>query len=302
MDKTKLAPICLFTYNRLHETIQTVEALQANYLAKESEFIIFSDGGKNAEAQKKVDAVRQYLKTITGFKTIEIIESKNNKGLANSIISGVDFVTKKYGKAIVLEDDLVTLPNFLNYMNQALDFYENDKRIISVCGYGLKIARPLAYDSDVYLYGRSSSWGWATWRNRWASIDWEVKDWNEFKNDKKAIRAFNYNGSDMFKMLKSVTEGNAQSWAIRFAYAQFKQKKYSIMPFKSMVSNIGFGSEGTNTKFKFSRFKTEMEDRNKVEFSLKLNIEVNSKIERACYKYHSLPIRIYSRIRYIMGF
>lgn len=297
----KLAPICLFTYNRLDETRQTVEALQANYLAAESELFIFSDGPKNEANQEKVNQVRAYLKTITGFKKVIIFESSENKGLANSIIEGVTKIINQYGKAIVLEDDLIATANFLNYMNSCLDFYEKDERIISVCGYGLKIKKPSHYEADVYLYGRSSSWGWATWQNRWDTIDWNVSDWKTFKNDPKAIEAFNKNGSDMFKMLQSVTEGNANSWAIRFCYSQFKQNKYSVMPFKSKIQNIGFGTNGTNTKFKFSRFVADMDSELKEHFIINKDLIINKKIEKECYKYHSLPIRIYSRIRYIIG-
>jgi len=296
-----LAPICLFTYNRLKETKQTISALQQNYLAKESELFIFSDGGKNSVAKEKVLEVRHYLKTIEGFKKIEIIESPINKGLANSIISGVTKIINQYGKAIVLEDDLSTTPNFLDYLNQALDVYKEDSKVISICGYGLKIKKPKKYTSEFYLYGRSSSWGWAIWKEEWNSIDWEVKDWSKFKTDKKAIRGFNYNGSDMFKMLKSTIEGSGNSWAIRFSYAQFKQKKYSIMPFESFVDNNGFSSAGTNTKFKFSRFKTIRNKGINRTFNFNIPMEVNKKIEKECYKYHSILIRIYSRLRYTLG-
>lgn len=297
----KLAPILLFTYNRLYETQQTIKALQKNYLAKKSDLIIFSDGVKNAniENKGKVKAVRQYLKTIDGFNSVKIIESQVNKGLGESIISGVTQIVEEYGKVIVLEDDLYTTPNFLDYMNQGLDFYENHQNIISICGYGLKIKKPKNYQSNFYLYGRSSSWGWATWKSQWESVDWEVKDWEEFKTDKKAIKAFNYNGSDMFKMLKSVTEGSGTSWAIRFGYSQFKQGKYSITPFESFIENNGFNSEGTNTKYEFSRFKTQMNEGTQREFVFDSKIKVDSKIERECFKYHSILIRVYSRIRYI---
>lgn len=298
---TNYSPICLFTYNRLEATKQTVAALKQNFLASQSPLIVFSDGGKDSVAALKVQAVRDFLYIIDGFKSVEIIESPVNKGLASSIISGVSLVVSKYGKAIVLEDDLVTTPNFLSYMNQALDFYEDNDKIISVCGYGLKIKKPKGYASDVYLYGRSSSWGWGTWKDRWESVDWDVKDWDQFKNDKDAIKAFNKNGSDMFRMLKSVTEGDGNSWAIRLGYAQFKQQKYSVMPFYSLVDNIGFTGEGTNTRFRFSRFKTEKDKGIKEQFILDKRIEVNSQIQKACYKYHSIPIRVYSRIRYILG-
>ncbi|MFC6860083.1 glycosyltransferase [Zunongwangia atlantica] len=296
-----LAPICLFTYNRLSETRKTVEALQNNFLAKESDLIIFSDGPQNEGSLVKIQEVRDYIQSIEGFNSVKVYKSSINKGLGDSIIAGVTKVVNEFGSAIVLEDDLITTPNFLDYMNQALDFYHKNSKIISICGYGLKIKRPKNYNSDFYLYGRSSSWGWGTWKEEWNSVDWQVKDWKEFSSNKEAIKAFNYNGSDMFKMLKSVTEGNGSSWAIRFGYSQFKQNKYSLMPFESFVKNNGFGVGGTNTKFKFSRFKTRMNSGQNRNFIFDDDIQVNRKIEKECYKYHSFLIRIYSRIRYITG-
>lgn len=296
-----LAPICLFTYNRLEETKKTIEALQNNYLAKESHLYIFSDGAKSEMAKEKVDNVRAYLKTVNGFDSVQVFESATNKGLANSIISGVTQIVKEHGKVIVLEDDLFTTPNFLDYMNQGLDFYEHNSKVISICGYGLKIKKPTNYSNEFYLYGRSSSWGWGTWKSAWLSVDWDLKDWEEFSADKNAVKCFNYNGSDMFKMLKSTIDGSGDSWAIRFGYSQFKQNMYSLMPFESFVDNRGFSGEGTNTKFKFSRFKTVMNNGLNRKFEFNSEIAVDKKIEKECYKYHSLPIRIYSRMRYILN-
>lgn len=99
-----------------------------------------------------------------------------NIGLAQSVISGVTEIINKYGKAIILEDDLILHPNFLNYMDQGLEKFKDDKRILSVYGYGLKIKKPKGYQGDVYLARRSSSWGWGTWADRWIEIDWEVRD------------------------------------------------------------------------------------------------------------------------------
>jgi GT2 family glycosyltransferase len=112
----KLAPITLFVYNRLDHTIDTVMALQKNDLSKESELFIFSDGPKNKDDEKKVLAVRKYIKSIKGFKKVTIFESKKNKGLANSIISGVTKIINKYGRIIVLEDDIVTSKYFLIFL------------------------------------------------------------------------------------------------------------------------------------------------------------------------------------------
>src|SRR5690554_840908 len=135
------APICLFVYSRLEETKRTVQALQNNYLAYESELIIFSDGAKDDVTQHKVENVREYLKTIHGFKTIKIVESETNKGLANSVIFGVSEVMEQYENVIVVEDDLIVSNNFLDYMNQALNTFQNCNNVFSVSGFCLKILK-----------------------------------------------------------------------------------------------------------------------------------------------------------------
>ena len=167
--KSKLAPICLFTFNRLEETKQTVEALQNNFLACESDLFIFSDGPKNELTKDKVIAVREFLMTIHGFKSITIFESKFNKGLANSIIDGVSQIINEFGKVIVLEDDLVTTPNFLDFMNQGLEHFKNNQRIYSISGFVPLIKNP--HDFDFFLHERSYPWGWATWNQEWSQVD-----------------------------------------------------------------------------------------------------------------------------------
>ena len=250
-----LAPIVIFAFNRPEALQKLLDSLRMNPFYEESDKYIFIDGPRCEEDKAKVDEVITIARKVASNISISSV----NRGLGNSIIAGVSTIIAEYGKAIVLEDDLICAPNFLSYMNQALDFYENDNKIISICGYGLKIKRPRGYVGDVYLLGRSSSWGWATWKDRWEQIDWDIQDWNEFSSNKQMRRAFNKNGSDMYSMLKGYMEGKNHSWAIRFCYNQFKLGKYSICPFISKVDNIGFGEEATNCKQRYSRFKVNMD-------------------------------------------
>jgi hypothetical protein len=198
-----LAPICLFVYKRLSETRQTVESLQKNFLAGESGLFIFSDGYKNENDIDKINQVREYIKTISGFKKITLFESPINKGLANSIIAGVTQIIEQYGKVIVLEDDLIATTNFLDFMNQALNYYAQQGKIFSIACFSHKIKYPPDYNYNVFLQGRPTSWGWATWLNRWNTIDWKINNWNTFKKNRKQIRAFNENGRDLFETLKN---------------------------------------------------------------------------------------------------
>jgi len=258
----KLAPIALFVYNRPVHTRKTVEALLKNKLAKQSILYIFSDAPKRKEDETKVKEVRKYIHSIRGFKKIHITERKKNLGLANSIISGVTEVVKKHGKTIVLEDDLITSPNFLIYMNYLLNLYENERKIFSITGYNhprslMRI--PKDYPFDVYFNPRACSWSWATWRDRWNKADWEVKDFNAFLKNKELQKAFNYSGDDKSDMLIRQMQGKIDSWAIRWDYTHFKNKAYCVYPIVSYVDNIGNDASGVHcgksTRFNQSDLK-----------------------------------------------
>ncbi|GHT75459.1 glycosyl transferase [Bacteroidia bacterium] len=242
-----MAPIVLFVYNRPEATQKAIEALQSNLLASETELYIFSDAAKDETVKEKVIAVRKIIHSINGFKTITIIEAGENKGLANSVIDGVSVVLQKYGKAIVLEDDLITSPNFLSFMNQALDFYADNQQVISISGLTFRVDVPKDYQYGVYYTHRMSSYGWGTWLDRWEAIDWNVNDYNSFKYNLKKNLQFMKGGEDLPRMLAAYMKGKINSWAIRFCYHQYKTGTYTVYPTQSKVDNIGFGKKGTNT-------------------------------------------------------
>ena len=175
-----LAPIVLFVYNRLDHTQGVIETLSKNLLAKESELYVFSDAAKSENGLGKVNEVREYIRDDAwhgNFKEVTIIEAEKNKGLANSVIGGVTKIIHEYGKVIVVEDDLILSPYFLNYMNDALDYYQDDEKIWSISGYSFPMKSLKKYPHDIFYSYRGCSWGWATWNDRWNLVDWEVKDY-----------------------------------------------------------------------------------------------------------------------------
>ena len=296
------APIILFAYIRLDTLQKTVLALQNNYLATQSDLFVFVDGPKNEEQKQKQKPLIEFLQSIDGFKSVHIEYSEVNKGLDPSIIAGVSSVIDKYGRAIVLEDDIVTTPNFLDYMNQALKTYESNKKVMSVSGFGLEVLKPKDYIADVYLLGRSTSWGWGTWKDRWDSVDWNISDWNQFKTDKKEIQRFKETGgSDMFSMLESCMDGGGM-WDIRFCYNMFKQNRSSVIPFLSKVENVGFNELATHCKtVKYNRFKYILDTTKKRTFNMPDNLRLNQTIVKSRLKYQSLALRIYSKIRNLLN-
>ena len=218
MEDKQLAPIVVFVYARPKHTQNTIEALANNELARKSNVWIFADNYKNDKSKKNVEEVRKYINSIESkkwFNSVTVVEAPKNQGLANSVIKGVTEVINKYGKVIVVEDDLVTSKYFIKYMNEALELYENDERIWSISGYNPPIEIPKNYKYDVYLAYRGNSWGWATWRDRWNTVDWDVKDYKKFKHNIFKRRRINRGGPDMAQMLDDQMKGRCDSWAIK---------------------------------------------------------------------------------------
>jgi len=181
----ELSPIILFVYNRLQHLQKTIVYLLRNHLASQSVLYVFSDGPKDAADGDKVTEVRDYIKTVRGFKEIIISENETNLGLAYSIIKGVTQVINLHGKVIVLEDDQIVAGDFLSFLNDSLEYFRDDDRIFSISGYTPKVTIPVGYHDEIFLFQRTSSNGWGTWVNRWNSVDWNVSDFETFIKDKK---------------------------------------------------------------------------------------------------------------------
>lgn len=259
----KLAPVILFVFNRPEHTKCILEKLNQDFLAKYTDLIIYSDNYKLNKDQKKVSEVREYInnfKRKNNFNSVEINYSNSNLGLAKSVIEGVTKVIKKNGKVIVLEDDIYTTKWFLKYMNDALAFYRNNEKIWSISAFSVPIHK-ISNNHDVFFIKRGHSWGWATWSDRWETVDWEVKDYKKFRSSPKKRRKFNEGGSDLGGMLDLQMNGMIDSWAIRWCYAQNKQDKYTVYPFLSLVKNIGLDGSGTHSGVA-PQFSVNVEEKN----------------------------------------
>ncbi|MGZ8556851.1 MAG: sugar transferase [Chitinophagaceae bacterium] len=295
-----LAPIALFCYKRLDTLTQTIEELKQNQLASESELYIFSDGAKKESDQLIIAEIRSYLKTITGFKKVSVIEAVNNKGLAASIISGVTDILNTYGKVIVMEDDLLTSKNFLVYMNEGLDYFRDNQKVFSVGGFSIPIKGEKA--NSIYFTKRADSCGWGTWKERWEKIDWEVKDYPALLKNRLEKKAFNRMGSDMTGLLVKQKKGKINSWAIRWCYHQFKYDLYSVHPVVSKIVNIGFSSpDATHTKENFNRLDTKLDNNIHIDTDFNKPVMLEKRIIRQFVRPYTIPNRVWYKIRTILS-
>lgn len=238
------APIALFVFRRLEHVRLTVEALAANELASESQLYIFCDGPRSAQDEAAVNSVRDYVKTVSGFSRVTVIEREDNIGLAQSIISGVTDVVSRHGRIIVVEDDLITSKFFLRYMNDGLGLYEHDERVASIHGYIYPISRTVA---DTFFLRGADCWGWATWNRAWAKFEPDAKTLLNRIGQKDLAHEFDMDGSYGFHaMLRDYAEGRNNSWAIRWHASAFLENMLTLYPGQSLVNNIGLDDSGTH--------------------------------------------------------
>jgi len=238
------APICLFVYNRPYHTQRVINSLISNHDAAYSELIVYSDGIKDQSDRYNVRKVRNIVKAIQGFKSIEIIVRKENFGLSRSIISGVGEVLRQNKKIIVLEDDMIVSPYFLKYMNDGLNFYEKENRVISIHGYKLPLSGKL---KDNFFLRGADCWGWATWKRGWELFRSNGKEMLKELESKSLTRVFDFDDTNPYtKMLHDQINGKIDSWAIRWHASAFLADKLTLYPSKSLVRNIGMDGTGTH--------------------------------------------------------
>lgn len=250
---TNLAPIIVFCYNRPEHMEQTLDALSRNELADQCMLYIYCDGpkdGASEEMRQRIADVRRVARKRQWCKEVHIVEAEKNKGLANSIIGGVTDVINKHGKVFVLEDDLVSSPHMLKFVNKALEFYEDYAGVFSVSVNRPPLSKmeiPEDYPYDVFACLRSYSTGWGTWKDRWEKVDWSMDDFDCCKQNPAMLRALCRFGDDFPPMMQMQEDGKIDSWAVRFGFAHFKHHAVAILPCKSYVTNIGFDGTGTHS-------------------------------------------------------
>ena len=297
--QNNLAPICLFVYNRLNETKLTIKALQDNFLANESDLIVFSDGYKDENDTHSVRIVRDFVRDISGFRSVKIIESLNNKGLAKSIIEGVSLVLEKSETIIVLEDDLITAPNFLDFMNQALSFYKNNKEVYSVNGFTLDVGwEEFIRLNDIFFHNRTYSWGWGTWSDKWCRDDFMSQNISKYMDDRN-LSLFKKNcGEDILRMLIDCMSGVNDSWYVKWVFIHFIKKKLAVYPTLSKVRNIGYGDSATHCKT-IDVLEVKYDTHHSKDFKFPVNAEVNHIISKNFLSFFTFRHKLLFRFRLI---
>ncbi len=240
-----LSPILVTVYNRLDHLKRCIDALISNNLANQSILYIASDGPFTSEHNEIILSIRKYINGIKGFRKVVPIIRPRNIGAHNNAIYAFNNIIKKHGRIIFVEDDTITSSNFLSYMNEALNYYENDKRVLTITGYMPPFKIPYYIACNTWLSKRHCNWGFATWKEKWEKVD--ITEFNRYEDLVKiprGIRNFNFEGNDMSEMLKNDSDGIVTTFDLRICYHMFLNNQFCLYPRISKTTNIGFDGTG----------------------------------------------------------
>lgn len=240
-----MAPIAVFAYRRPAHLRRTLASLTACEGFAESRLFLFADGARGAADADGAAAARAVAREMLG-DAAEYHLSPTNRGLSNSIISGVGTVLERYDRVIVVEDDMELSRGFLRYTNAALDRYAGEPAVMQVSGHMFDVPAFVGRDRALFL-PLTTSWGWGTWRRAWATFDAAATGWRELRGDRDLRRRFNIDGAyDYASMLERQMGGVGDSWAIRWHWSVFRAGGVSLFPPVSMVRNTGMDGSGTH--------------------------------------------------------
>ncbi|WP_243358651.1 glycosyltransferase [Fundidesulfovibrio terrae] len=254
-------PTAFFAYNRPEHALRALSALAANPEAVSGELFIYCDGPKTDADLDAVSATRAVVQSRPWFRRTHVVLRDTNLGLAGSITRGVDEILAVHDGVVVVEDDLVVAPSFLNFMNLGLRRYRDEKRVMQISGY--RHPAPPPEKTEAYFLPLTCSWGWATWKDRWQYRDRELAGYRMLKQDEELIWRFNLDGTYplYYRFIERQLRGEIDSWAIGWYLGVFMRGGLTLYPSWSLVSNVGFDGSGRHCVVEDAIFDSAVVDR-----------------------------------------
>lgn len=238
-----VAPVLIITYNRYDHLRQTVEALKQNYLADQTDLFIASDYPKSELDSESVQKVRDYIKSICGFKSVVPLFREYNYGAVENSLSAKKEIFEKYDRLIVMEDDVVTGKGFLKFINDGLEKYKDNKKIYAVCGYMWEMQNAKPMKNQIFLH-TFCAWGYGMWRDKETWVQGGPDLAREFLSSLKLFYKMNRASPHYLLMVASIAKGQLVAGDVNRSLTMIKSQKLCLFPPRSLVRNIGFDGSG----------------------------------------------------------
>jgi hypothetical protein len=245
MTESAWAPIALFIYKRPRHTRRMIEHLLRCPGFAESPVFVFADGPRLPRDTAAIAETRAEARRLLGDRAV-YLERETNAGLDTSVVAGVTDLCDRYGRVIVVEDDLVVSPYFIEFLNAGLRKYAGEPRVMQVCGHMFDVPE-LSRSKDAVFLPLISSWGWGTWKRAWDLFDPQAHGWTARLADRRERTRFDLDGNFAYaRMLSRQMKRPVPAWDIRWYYSVFVRHGIALYPPRTLVLNEGFDGTGTH--------------------------------------------------------
>ncbi len=241
--------ICI--YNRPELTRRVLETIRN---VRPARLLVIGDGPNpdRVDDAARVAACRQLLETVDWDCDVETCYARQNMGCRLRMGTGLTWAFSRAQRLIILEDDCLPNVDFFPFMNQMLDRYADDPRVMMVSGNNFLPAamRSSLAEQASYRFSRwTHIWGWASWRRAWEKFDDRIRCWPSVRETgflkewtDSAVERDHWKG-----VFDRLHQGQIDTWDFSWMYACWINHGLTIQPCVNLVSNIGFGSDATHT-------------------------------------------------------
>lgn len=240
------APVLFLIFNRPDVTARVFAAIRN---ARPQRLYLAADGARpnrtgETEAVQRTRAM--VLEHIDWDCQVQTLLRSENLGCKHAVSSAISWFFKQESEGIVLEDDTLPSSSFFQFQQEMLARYRDDTRIMRVAGFNPVPGQHAAGGADYFFSHYAFVWGWGSWRRAWATYDAQMTDWPDFLAEGKHTSYPFF--PDRTRLFSVTHAGKLDTWDYQWEYAMAKNSGLQVVPRRSLVQNIGFGSGATHTR------------------------------------------------------
>lgn len=243
-----LVPVALFNFNRPHLTRQVFEIVRK---IKPRQLLLVADGPRSSRPDdfRLCAEVRAIFDEIDWDCEVSRNFSETNLGSFKRNSSGLNWVFDTVKEAIILEDDCIPSLSFFRYCEELLDRYRDDPRVSVISGNNFGFLNAAHVNDSYFFSAYTFTWGWASWRRVWREVDLSMLWW-ESETGKEVLSSLFPRPAEWrywHRLYENIRNGQVKNaWDYQLLLSSFKLSQCCAIPQVNLVSNIGFGADGTN--------------------------------------------------------
>lgn len=240
-------PILFLIFNRPDLTKITFQSICD---IKPKKLFIAADGPRTGNQYDELNcnlARQNVLSMINWDCEVQTLFREKNIGCGKAPSEAITWLFMHVEKGIIIEDDCLPEQSFFYYCQELLDRYFENEKVMNISGTNLQ---PFATENNSYYFSKyTHTWGWATWKRAWAKYNYDI-----LEEDKSLLKTWvkdiSFSDSEIayWENIFNYSKVNENSiWDYQWLFTLWKFKGVSITPKVNLVSNIGFGNNGTHT-------------------------------------------------------